>query len=268
VTPSLTPPITGADLPRLGWHHSTDLDPAKFEPVTCVPREDVFEFFTKPMPGGLWCSPIHEIDGIVGNDWLTAHGHRRHEGKLWEVIPTPDAKIFVIDHSGDLNVALERWPDPRDSEPMGEDRPWIDAWRTDVIDWPAMATDFDAVMVTAPALSQLNLPNPSTDVLFGLHGPHKARERHLWGWDVPTVLFLQPTFTVGPSHPADPETVRRWRTAFHAKEEAEAVRIRAQIIETAAKHGVELDPHLLQLPPVGFLMVMARAMQMEEEHDA
>jgi len=176
--------ITGRQLPRIGWSR-TDLDPAKFQPPQLVDLDHLADG-TKPGGGGLWCSTVVRagINGqIVGTAWTCRD--RSGGGDFTIVKPHRAAKVVVIDNQADLSKVIARWPDERivnlfpGLEGKLVRRDSLPPLR---VDWPAMAQEIDAVYVTAKAIGELNTP---------VHGPH------LWGWDVPTVLFLRPAFKVG-----------------------------------------------------------------------
>lgn len=255
MSPNTTPPITGNELPRLGWHHSEPFDVVKFEPVTRVPAE-YLAMYTKPN-GGLWTTPLNEVAGIVCNSWVAFHGTRRFDRPLWEIHPQPGAKVFVVDHPDDLADAVRRYPDPRNTIETFDPDVAFRLPDSALVDWPAMAQDFDAFYLTTDGVRHLNSPDPMAS-LTNFRGRRTSLGQHLALWDVITVLWLNPAFTVGTAHPGDPDTVRRYKEAADAAELTLATEIRSKIIASAADNGVELPQHLLDMSPIGFMMVMAR----------
>lgn len=177
-------------LPKIGWFGDEPLDLSRFEAVGPVPLQIVADF-TKPA-GGLWCSPIIRSgthDQIVATYWTN------HKGGLPFTLVKPhrNTRVARIDGPQDLATAIARWPDIRTAPhadllvPAGYYRDTWGRLRRGTqgpirVDWPAMAVDVDAVYVTSHAIKKLNLPH---------------EDQHLWGWDVPTVLFLNPTFSPG-----------------------------------------------------------------------
>lgn len=253
--PDATPPMTGSQLPRLGWHGDSPLDLAKFEPVTRVPGWYI-AMYTKPQ-GGLWTTPLQEHDGILCNSWVSGHGGRSKDGDLWEVLPDLDAKVYVVSNPLDLAEAIKTYPDPRNTGP------WLDRGHRStprevaLIDWPAMAKDFDAFYLTTEGVRYLNRPYYDFEPHAVRPSGRRRLPEHLALWDVPTVLWLQPSFEIGPAHPADQETIARFDAARTASDEADAIEIRDSIIKAATEKGIELPDELLQMAPIGFVMVFA-----------
>ncbi len=276
----MTPPITGADLPPLGWHHDNPFDPAAFDPVTRVPmrgeeRAKAFSlWFTKPFPGGLWTTPLETIEDsrgpVVGNIWLAGGGgvhHRPDTAIFQEITAHPDATIYVIDNPDDLDDAIARWPDPHNGYKFGDPDTAYEAIRPDVIDWPAMANDYDAVYVTHMALRDLNNAVASDYANLPPHRRAKRnRARHLHAWDVPTVLFLQPRLHPGTVHHIDAAHISRYRAARQAHAECDAIELRQKIIDEVASNGGTLPDFILKLPAEGFLLLVGQALN--EDADA
>jgi len=191
-------------LPKIGWFGTEPLELARFEPVGPIPLRLVAEF-TKPT-GGLWTSPVARAgrhEQIVGTDWTLHEGVYR---PFTLIRPHKLTRVAVIAGKADLAAVIERFPDTR-LAPY-QDLAVLTAWDRLAgreqqpppcrVDWPAMATQFDALYLTHHGVKALNLP----------YDP-----QHLWGWDVATVLFLNPTFSPGRIiTPPPAETVR----AMHA----------------------------------------------------
>lgn len=195
-----TIPVTA--LPKIGWFGTDPLEHARFDPVGPVPLQIVTSY-TKPT-GGLWCSPVVRAGHrrqIVGTAWTT---YDQGQGGIPFTLVKPhrNTRVARIDSRADLRAIIDRWPDrrqPYEDAPFGYHR---DDWGRLAlgerppcrVDWPAMAADVDAVYLTSEGIKTLNLPHD---------------EPHLWGWDVPTVLFLNPTFSPGRViTPPDADTVR------------------------------------------------------------
>lgn len=177
-------------LAPIGWFGLEPLDPQRFEPPQLSPVE-LQGVGTKPL-GGLWCSPIKR-SGFpprpIGTAWTL---HEGGEGlPFTEVVPCQDARIAVVSTRDELAEIVQLWPDTRDDGMSGDfDEILANPFSPYKVDWPAMAQQLDAFYATSavfagPPLVSLNMP---------------IKKPHLWGWDVPTVLFLQPAFTAGPVH--------------------------------------------------------------------
>lgn len=227
-------------LPKVGWIGGEPLDLARFDPIGPVPREIVADY-TKPT-GGLWCAPVvraGKYDQIVGTEWTM----RDYGGGVPFTLVRPHrgTRIVCVDGRADLAAVIARWPDTRTAPyadllvPAGYHR---DAWgrlrfgeQPPVrVDWPAMAADVDAVYVTQRAIGELNLPH---------------EEQHLWGWDVPTVLFLNATFSPGRRiDPPDAATVAAMNEARLHHEIARAVRKKKITATQAEKITTLLAPIL------------------------
>jgi hypothetical protein len=210
--------ITGAQLPPIGWSGGErTLDLAHFMTVghSVLEHSDM----TKPFPGGLWCSPVI-AHPETGQPFATVWTLRDNGGPFTLVEPESDARVAVIDSRDDLITAIDRWPDQRQpNEAIAAVWESVQRYNEEVgdildraqqrynetfaatlersqplarrgsrkgqpfrIDWPSMAREIDAVYVTDAALAELSQ-------IFGTP--------HLWGWDVPTILFLQPKFRIG-----------------------------------------------------------------------
>lgn len=189
-------------LPKIGWFGVEPLSRGRFEPIGPVPLE-IMAGYTKPT-GGLWCAPAARAGRhrqIIGTDWTTREGG---DYPFTLVKPHRNTRVAVIDSRADLSAIIARFPDTRagryaDPVPAGCHRDIWGRLRQGVrppnrVDWPALAAEVDAVFLTINGVRQLNLPHD---------------EPHLWGWDVPTILFLQPTFSPGRTiTPPDPAAVR------------------------------------------------------------
>lgn len=254
--------LTGADMPRLGWMGQGPLDLARFDAITAVDYR-IGPDVTKP-GGGLWTMPCFEHAGVLLSDFVVSSfsRHGNSDTVFTEVIPNPDAKVYSIDSPADLDEAIERWPDHRNNEPFTADLHWA-MQHGDCIDWPAMATEFDAFHLDVGALSKLNMLDVGyTDDgrrrRIGARGQRQPRSRHLFGWDFITVLWLQPAFTVGEEIPITKERIAAWDDAKDKAWEDEAVALRQRVIDQAVAAGHPFPQHMLDLNPVLFLMVLNR----------
>lgn len=249
-------PVTGADLPPLGWHGYVPLDPAKVEPIRQVEQHEYEAGFTKP-GGGLWTTPISEFGGLTCNFWVAGHAikYRGEGGSLVEVRPRLRDRFYVINGLTDLRAAIDRFPDP--SNGVADERdPFDGDFRVDLIDYPAMAKEFAGLLLTPRGVNECNTP-------AGSRG--RRSEVHLWGWDVPTVLFFGPFFTLGEVYEMSRDVVERWVAAREVLEQEEAVRIRQAVIDAAAAQGETFDERLLAMPAQGFLMIVAHALRDDDE---
>lgn len=178
-------------LPKIGWFGLEALDPARVEPIEAIPYE-ISSAHTKPR-GGLWTAPViraGRAGQIIGTNWSVQSGSR----PITIVKPHKLTRVVQVDNKADLAAVVARWPDKRSPIPEVLSATPAGYHRDDFgrlvrgelkptrIDWPAMAADVDAFYLTQAGVGQLNLPHD---------------QLHLWGWDVPTVLFLNPTFSPG-----------------------------------------------------------------------
>lgn len=124
--------------------------------------------------GGLWTCPEMELGRSAWIDWCMAEGCQkwiRHK-RLWRVVAA-EPRVYVIDSFRDLKRALKRWPH----------RPYAD---TDIpslrrereIHYVAMAEEYDAVYLTEEGQWATRLTFPD----------------NLYGWDVPSILWLRWVF--------------------------------------------------------------------------
>lgn len=108
--------------------------------ITPVERE----LFWKPL-GGLWTSTLDD----EGGDWVRwlkdqdySLEDPRWGGKLWRLEPT-DAKVFIVATPDNYNDLADRFPYP--DNPLPELKSM-----EKIIDWPAVASVYDAVHVPIP----------------------------------------------------------------------------------------------------------------------
>jgi hypothetical protein len=159
--------ISGADLPSLAW--LTGGRP--FSLARLLPIRHRGEFIIKPF-GGLWTSP-RTATGTAWTDWCRSAEYGDPDKPLVPILPDPDCAVFCIDCLADLKHLGAQYPLPVTA-------PAIDVPMWPRIDWEKVATDVDAVWLTAAGEHQTRYSTPG-----------------LYGWDCATVLWLQPRFTAG-----------------------------------------------------------------------
>lgn len=177
------PLIAGSDLPRLAYSHGPDHDaalthPQKFRPVVNS------RYSVKPEAGGLWTAPVTregpkgEIADTAWTDWCRENDYAldRYTGFL-EITPNPDARVLRIDSQPDLTRVMGDY-ELKSRNLIGLQS--IDHWA--VLDYERMAEDgWDAVYLT-------------TEGQWGTRIPPSGWS--LYGWDVETVLWLLPAYTI------------------------------------------------------------------------
>jgi hypothetical protein len=130
------------------------------------------------------------------------------------VRPKRRARVAVITSKADLAAVIMRWPDVRSTGDDLADRRLRLAGRFGTvprrIDWPAMAREVDAVYLTAAGVEDNNVLDE--------YAPH------LWGWDVPTVLWLRPAFALARPLRVPPRADRRARRLAQQQVLSEAAR--------------------------------------------
>lgn len=174
------PTITACALPAQAYAHAADhdvrltADPAHWRPI-----EGVGTGFARPKPGtGLWTSPVtaRTPDGAPADSaWLERlrlAGRDTSVLHLTEIIPAAEARLLLIDDPDHLAAIIATYPEKDAWSGRGRLYPR----------WASMADDWDAVYLTSrgqatthSAGSGLGLPS----------------------WDVETVLWLRPAYTVG-----------------------------------------------------------------------
>jgi hypothetical protein len=110
--------------------------------------------------GGLWTCP--EEQGVAWYHWSRG---TRWSRRLW-LLTAAEAKVYVIDSEEDFQAALHRWPT---RHPLT---------RTPEIDFVQASAEYDAVSLTPAGLARTRFIWPSS----------------LYGWDVPTILWLRWVF--------------------------------------------------------------------------
>lgn len=174
------PTIPAADLPPLVYAHSADHDPA----LTATPaafRPIVGAGWAKPSAGGLWTAPVtsYTPDGLPADSaWLKRCRSEMPTGaytRLTEIVPDASARVLIVDTQADLAAIVDAYP-----ASYGLHLPSIDDRYPD---WPALAADgWDALYLTDDGQWETRRPP---------HGPN------LYTWDVATVFWLRPAYTVG-----------------------------------------------------------------------
>lgn len=169
------PTISAAALPRLAYAHGKNHDPALTQPEkfrTVINSA----MFVKPEAGGLWTAPVTDVSTageILATEW-TEWCHSEDFGleqctNFLEIRPLPKFQGLIIDSRDDLLAIHEEY---------GLSSKYIAHWA--VLDWERMALDWvDALYMTARGQAETRFSSPS-----------------LYGWDMPSVLWLNPTYRV------------------------------------------------------------------------
>lgn len=170
--------ILAANLPRLAYVHdnATDIAAAPFRPITSDTG------WVKPNPGtGLWTAPVTRTnaDGAPADtEWLAYCRDEMNDTDgceyLTEIVPAVDARVLLIDSLPDLVAIVDEFPaSNRFLVGLADRYP----------DWSAIAgASWDAVYLTDRGQWETRLP---------------PRGPNLYGWDIPSVLWLNPAFSVG-----------------------------------------------------------------------
>jgi hypothetical protein len=175
--------IMGRDLPELAWLGYEKLSRKKWRPVELAPEE--FLYVNKPYFSGLWASPLKRSASgrVLGCAWSLREHDDDEPVEITLVHPFRSARVLQVDTAEDLLAAIKRWPDRRLTVSQR------DCWlarpgRSDycAIDWVTLARDYDIFWLTPEGVNKAGDPGLPVN---------------LWGWDVPTALFLQPVFKVG-----------------------------------------------------------------------
>lgn len=185
---SRLPHTTGRDLPPLAYAHSADHDPALTSPEHF--RSITAGGLIKPAGGGLWTAPVTSqhpdgtpsmsawIEWCRGEDWGADH-----YTLLTEIHPARDAQVLRIDTLADLVAIVDAYPHPSP--------PPVRRWLADHYpDWAAIGADWDAVFLTEDGQRATRLP------------PYD--QPNLYSWDVATVFWFRPAYTVGRTAQAEP----------------------------------------------------------------
>jgi hypothetical protein len=119
--------------------------------------------------GGLWTSTYHPQCGSNWVQWCLGEGWEVPPEERWQsmlLVPAP-ARVFIIDARADLERLAARYPGPV-----------IAHWAA-LLDWEAIAKDYDAVHLTArgQAMTRFSYPH------------------NLYGWDVECTLWCRWCFT-------------------------------------------------------------------------
>lgn len=136
----------------------------------------------KPV-GGLWTCPDNERGSSAWREWNRSERCDFTRGlRTWR-LTAEEPRVYTIDTLADLKRALRVWPHER--------YPDIPSLRGEYeIDFEGMASEYDAVYLTEDGQWRTRLSWPE----------------NLYGWDVPTILWLRWMFT-------GVEIVRRQRVA-------------------------------------------------------
>lgn len=175
------PSIAGRDLPPLAYAHNSSHDtaltrPEHFRPVVGSGR-------VKPGGGGLWTAPVTATtpEGMPADtawlEWCRAEDFgAEYYTHLTEILPAPGARVLRIDSQADLVAIIDAFPaGMHDAAPRH--------CRHRVPDWVALAAaGWDAVYLTDEGQWATRIPPSGPD---------------LYSWDLATVLWLRPAYTVG-----------------------------------------------------------------------
>lgn len=178
------PTLHGLDLPPLGWTPGRAdvgrFDKALIEPIcyATLTGGRVRGLPHKP-GGGLWTAPLCRDEhgrarSTAWTDWCESEDFGQQARIVTEIIPDPAATVYRIDTLADLKSLMHCYP-------PNEDSPWPrDMAYFAVLDWPTLSLDVDAIWLTGAgeAATRYSAPN-------------------LCGWDVETVLWLQPRVSQG-----------------------------------------------------------------------
>ena len=202
--------ITGADLPEIGWS-GRNLSYERFRPPTPTSTADTY---TKPRTGGLWCSPVRRIGlgKYTAGTWWSGYA------AYTEVHPAVNAVVALVDNRQDLLDLIAAFPDRRPVPDI--ERTILGNKSGQRVDWPRAAKHIDAVYVTHNGLQA---------------SKNRIGEEHLWGWDVPTVLFLTPAFV--PGRVRQPQPLHR--------PDRIPKRVRRRLYRNARRHGT--DPQVVKM---------------------
>jgi hypothetical protein len=133
-----------------------------------APRRQAWSVSNKP-EGGLWTCLEVEPGVSAWLDWCRSEAPGFMAGRSLYRLRSGPARVYRVDGPADLARAYQRWPAP---DPPGV-RPIF--YRAS-LDWPALALAYDALELTERGLR-----------LTGTAWPIDG----LYGWDVPTVLWLR-----------------------------------------------------------------------------
>lgn len=164
----------GRELPPLAWipsDTSHSLEVGRFQAVGHRPSR----IPVKPS-GGLWTAPVlnaeHWEYGSSWTQWCISENFRApQDGELMTmVVPDPRAVFLVIDTLDDLVAACRQWPRPET----------INRIFGPLVDWDTAAKSVDGIYLTEAGRWRTHFTEPG-----------------LYGWDVATVFFTKPSFTIG-----------------------------------------------------------------------
>jgi hypothetical protein len=146
--------------------------PELFEPISMALGNGVRYRTPKKPLGGLWTCP----DDPRGRSAWRTWNHQARTGftryrRTWRLTAV-EPRIYTIDTPADLRVALDRWPH--------QAFPDLPLLYNREIDYAAMLADgYDAVELTEDGHWATRLTFPDS----------------LYGWDVPTILWLRWAFS-------------------------------------------------------------------------
>jgi hypothetical protein len=173
--------IAAADLPPLAYLYAADHDPALTEPENFRPITNEASW-VKPT-GGLWTAPVTRCapGGLVlsslWSEWCVAEmDWDAADARFLSIRPRPNARVLLVDGMDDLRRLVAEYPNTVGGAPS------LDRIDRRYPDWVAVAAEWDAVYLTDAGQWATRLP-PYDDP-------------NLYGWDCPSVLWLQPAYSV------------------------------------------------------------------------
>jgi hypothetical protein len=131
---------------------------------------------------GMWTSPVTDrtADGTPADsawlEWCRAEMDTDTTGHLLtEITPHDTARLLLVDDQAHLAAIVARYP--------ASLNPYIPSKTSPYPDWQALAADgWDGVYLTDRGQWATRLPDAGPD---------------LYGWDMESLLWLRPSYTVG-----------------------------------------------------------------------
>jgi hypothetical protein len=168
--------IAAPQLPPLAYAHNNNVDVAgiAFRPIAG------FGWVKPHANTGLWTAPVTRTnnDGTPADsewlEWCRSEWDTAGYTHLTEIGPFADARVLLIDCLADLVAVVNTFPASGEFSTGLNDR---------YPDWVALAeASWDAVFLTNRGQWATRMP---------------PRGPNLYGWDVPSVLWLRPAYSVG-----------------------------------------------------------------------
>jgi hypothetical protein len=134
------------------------------------PALNVRSSFPKPKAGGLWTSPPGANGGSAWTDWCLSEEYQDPPFPFYELIPEPDAQMYVIDSYADLVALMAQYG----RQPYEDVKPGDALYDVRVFDWEKMAQDVDALHLTEAGQWATRFTHPLD----------------LYGWDCASTLWF------------------------------------------------------------------------------